>query len=364
MTGPTVIAFWTVPASDTALAADPDLASALDEQQYYWAESRTALAAAGFTPAEQPGRRFRVREPGRTWRFAAAADSAAIGYLLVRPGQPACVLYRLRHPDELLAAARAFFGAAAGRGALDCARTDRETFTLDSRAVGERRTINVYLPPAYRASPEKSFPVLYMPDGGLEEDFPHVAGTIDSLIALAKIPPVIVVGIENTQRRRDMTGPTTVARDSTIAPRVGGSEAFRAFIRDELMPAVRTRYRTTDETAIVGESLAGLFVVETFLLEPRLFRRYVALDPSLWWNGGELVRTAERRLRALDARGRTLYVAASHEPEIAADAATFAAALERHAPRELDWRFESRPDLEHGTIYRGASPAIFARVLR
>ena len=87
--------------------------------------------------------------------------------------------------------------------------------------------------------------------------------------------------------------------DSLIAPRIGGSAAFRSFIRDELMPEIRARYRCTDETATVGESFAGLFVVETFLLEPALFHRLIALDPSVWWNGGELVRTAARRLDAL-----------------------------------------------------------------
>jgi Predicted hydrolase of the alpha/beta superfamily len=127
-----------------------------------------------------------------------------------------------------------------------------DAFTLDSRALGERRTINVYTPPAYAASTGGSFPVLYMPDGGLAEDFPHVANTIDSLIALGRIRPVIVVGIENTQRRRDLTGPTRVASDSTIAPKVGGSAVFRRFVREELMPEVRRRYRCSGQTSIVG----------------------------------------------------------------------------------------------------------------
>ncbi|HEU5050902.1 MAG TPA: hypothetical protein VFU00_11285 [Gemmatimonadales bacterium] len=110
VSGPTVIAFWHVPASDAELEADPGLASALDDQQYYWAESRAPLAAAGITATEQPGRRFIVREPGRAWLFTASADSAEIGYLLVRPGHPPRVLYRVWHPDELLAEARDFFG--------------------------------------------------------------------------------------------------------------------------------------------------------------------------------------------------------------------------------------------------------------
>src|SRR6185503_3938979 len=110
--------------------------------------------------------------------------------------------------------------------------------------------------------------------------------------------PFILVGIENTQRRRDMTGPTENPEDKKIAPKVGGSALFRAFIRKELIPEVKARYRSTNETAIVGESLAGLFIVETFLLEPDLFDTYIAFDPSLWWNNKKLVNGAAERLRA------------------------------------------------------------------
>ena len=180
-----------------------------------------------------------------------------------------------------------------------------QTFTIRSRVLGETRRINVYLPAVYADSPSVRLPVLYMPDGGIKEDFLHVAGLVQVSAGNGTMRPFILVGIENTQRRRDLTGPTTVHDDSTIAPVVGGSAAFRRFIRTELMPLIRSRYRTTGETAIVGESLAGLFVVETFLREPDLFDTYIAFDPSLWWNDAKLVDEAGPRLAAT--AGKTLY---------------------------------------------------------
>src|SRR3712207_3190769 len=135
-------------------------------------------------------------------------------------------------------------------------------------------------------------PVLYMPDGGVAEDFLHVAGLVQVSVGNGTMRPFLLVGIENTERRRDMTGPTENESDKKIAPRVGGSGAFRKFIRDELMPQVKSRYRTRAETAVVGESLAGLFVIETFLVEPDLFDTYIAFDPSLWWNDRKLVKDA------------------------------------------------------------------------
>ncbi|AMR26392.1 hypothetical protein A0257_04260 [Hymenobacter psoromatis] len=60
------------------------------------------------------------------------------------------------------------------------------------------------------------------------------------------------------------------------------------------MPAIRQRYRTTPETAIVSESLAGLFVVETFLLEHDLFPTCLAFGPSLGWNTNYLTLRSEQ----------------------------------------------------------------------
>lgn len=238
------------------------------------------------------------------------------------------------------------------------------SFTLESRVLGERRVINVYTPPGYDSLAGASFPVVYMPDGGMAEDFPHIANTLDSLIALRAIGPVILAGIENTERRRDLTGPTAVGTDSAIAKRVGGSAAFRRFLREELMPEIRRRYRSTDETTIVGESLAGLFIVETFLLEPALFRRYIALSPSLWWNRGVLLRMAPERLKGLTDLPRTLYLTAATEPGIADETRALAGILKEHGPAGLLWYYEPRPDLEHSTIFRRAVPAAFVTVLK
>ena len=238
-----------------------------------------------------------------------------------------------------------------------------QTFTLESRVLSETRRINVFTPPGYSTAVDQRFPVLYMPDGGLGEDFPHVVNTLDSLRAAGLVLAFIVVGVENTERRRDMTGPTAVPSDSGIARRVGGSAAFRQFFRDELMPEIRSRYRTTDETAIVGESLAGLFVMETFFLEPALFNRYIAMSPSVWWNDRELVKRAEERIPGLAGLNRALYFTVANECEIMAGTDELARQLHDHASPDLLWFYEPMPDQEHSTIYRAAAPLAFKRLL-
>ena len=237
-----------------------------------------------------------------------------------------------------------------------------ETFTINSNILRETRRVNVYSPPGYKESAATRLPVLYMPDGGVAEDFLHVAGLMQVSVGNGTMRPFLLVGIENTQRRRDMTGPTENENDKKIAPRVGGSEAFRKFIRDELMPQVRGRYRTTNETAIVGESLAGLFVVETFLLEPDLFDTYIAFDPSLWWNNQKLVGDAAERLRARPKAGKTLYIASSGEDTEATQ--RFADVLGNDAPPGLRWHYEKMPDEKHSTIYHPAALKAFRTVFK
>lgn len=239
-----------------------------------------------------------------------------------------------------------------------------ETFTINSKILNETRRINVYVPPVYTESADVRLPVLYMPDGGIGEDFLHVAGLVQVSTGNGTMRPFLLVGIENTERRRDMTGPTENAEDKKIAPRVGGSAAFRKFIRDELMPQVRARYRTTDETAIVGESLAGLFVVETFLLEPDLFDTYIAFDPSLWWNNQKLLSNAAERLRAQSKLTKTLYFASSDEKTIAADAQKFAEILGKNAPSGIRWHYEKMPDEKHSTIYHPAALKAFRALFK
>lgn len=238
-----------------------------------------------------------------------------------------------------------------------------ETFTIDSRILGETRRINVYTPSGYVEAPATRLPVLYMPDGGMGEDFLHVAGLVQVLVGNGTMRPFLLVGIENTERRRDMTGPTENEEDRKIAPRVGGSEAFRKFIRSELMPQVKTRYRTTEETAIVGESLAGLFVVETFLLEPDLFDIYIAFDPSLWWDNQKLVKQAGERMRARPTMSKTLYFASSDERGIAEITQRLAEVLEKNAPAGVKWHYEKMPEEKHSTIYHPAALRAFRAVL-
>jgi len=234
------------------------------------------------------------------------------------------------------------------------------TLTIESRVLREKRRINIYVPPGYDTKPGARYPILYMPDGGTKEDFPHLTRTVDTAIRAGQILPIVVVGIENTKRRRDLTGPTLVAKDKTIAAVVGGSEMFRRFIRDELFARVREHVRGDGTTAIIGESLAGLFIVETFFVAPGMFDAYVAIDPSLGWNAGEIGRKAAERLMAGSWSGRSLHLSSAGKSKNdgnSVQARPLVMALKKHAPKGMRWKYEPRPEQNHSTIYRATKLA-------
>ncbi len=233
-----------------------------------------------------------------------------------------------------------------------------ETFNIKSMVLGETRVITVWTPPNYSAS-ENSYPVLYMLDGGVHEDFPHIANTISDLVARGEIAPLLIVGIENTERRRDLTGPSEVEADAEIAPIGDGSSIFRNFIQTELFPEVAKRYRVNNERAIVGESVAGLFIVETLLLRPQLFNIYIAMDPSLWWNNHTLVRNALVPLKAMPEKPIKFWFAGSDAEDIFQYTDQLSKVLKSDTPKNLDWVYLPQPKEHHNTIFRATKEKAF-----
>jgi len=239
-----------------------------------------------------------------------------------------------------------------------------ETFTMESKVLGETRRINVYSARAWNVKPDAPLPVLFMLDGGVAEDFVHTAGLLQVSVASLVTRSFMLVGIENTQRRRDMTAPTENPEDKKIAPVVGGSAAFRRFIREELMPQVKARYSTTGETALIGESLAGMFVLETFLQAPEMFDTFIAIDPTLWWNNRHLLKTAGDALRSRKRLDKTLFIATSGEkgqPELAKQLENALGSVQVDG---LRWQMAPMLEETHMTIGHPAAMRAFRSVFK
>ena len=229
-----------------------------------------------------------------------------------------------------------------------------ESLELVSKTMQETRRINVYLPDGYQKNPSKSYPVIYMPDGGIAEDFLHIAGLMQVSIANGTMRPFILVGIENTVRRRDLTGVSDSEMDKKAIPNLGGAEAYRRFLTIELIPEIEQRYRTTQERALVGESLAGLFTIETLFHTPDMFQTYIAIDPSLWWNDERLTTQFAEKLQAQPLLAKNLYFASSGQRGMEKVIKNFAEMLKVKKPKALSWTYEHFANETHATIYHPA----------
>lgn len=224
---------------------------------------------------------------------------------------------------------------------------------IASAALREQRIVNVVLPAGYAKQPQKKYPVLYLIDGGLDQDLLHVSGALHLGALWGRSAEAILVGIETKDRRRELVGPTKDPELLTKYPTAGASQAFRAFIRDEVKPLIRRIYRTNGEDAVVGESLAGLFVLETYLNEPTLFTSYGAIDPSLWWDKEALSKAAAAKV-GNHQRPRPLYLAMAKElAEAPAAMARMTQALKGAVSL---WCLSVRQDLLHSTIYQQLTP--------
>jgi predicted alpha/beta superfamily hydrolase len=235
-----------------------------------------------------------------------------------------------------------------------------QSYMIPSKRLHDRRRINVYLPEHY-SDPERRFPVLYLLDGGEKEDFIHISALAQITAAYGQGQEMIVVGIEGVDRRHDLTSPTFAPSDLKAAPSAGGADQYRDFLVEELRPWVNSMFRTNARSALIGESLAGLFVLETLLTAPGSFDDYIAISPSLWWNNGSAGRLAEDALRRGSFSGRRVWIALE-TPSPPADQAkkelTLQARLERAfiqaAPKGLEWTLVHSPE-GHGTIYHPAA---------
>jgi uncharacterized protein len=227
-----------------------------------------------------------------------------------------------------------------------------ESFTVKSKILNEERVINIWMPDSFWYAKRSELPVVYLLDGGVDEDFAHIANTFSELIAKKEIEAIVLVGIENTQRRRDLTGETSVKKDKKIAPIVGKSADFRLFIEKELIPAVKQNYRLSNNKGIMGESLAGLFVVETFLLQPGLFNFYLAFDPSLWWNNGYLAKNAFALINNTPERNQQLWISASNAKDIYKNTRKFNQQQAKTLPKKDQFFYFEDKKQTHSTIFR------------
>jgi uncharacterized protein len=234
-------------------------------------------------------------------------------------------------------------------------------YDFPSKAMGESRRINVLLPPGYDEEKQKAtrYPVLYLLDGGADwQDFLHIAAMVHQGSLWGINQPMIVVGIASKDRRAEFTDPSSDPGEQKDFPTHGKSETFRRFLVGELRGAIDSAYRTDGTDALIGESLAGYFVVDTALRHGGDFDRYIAISPSLWWNREALSKRAQALLAARGQAPRTIWLSMADEGrEMQGAMDRVVAALRAQPGDAVKWTYTPYPLEKHNTIYHPAATA-------
>lgn len=222
--------------------------------------------------------------------------------------------------------------------------------TINSKVMGEERTILVRTPRGYQQGSDR-FPVLYLTDGG--QHIGHTSATIEFLAGNGRMPEMIVVGIVNTDRNRDLT-PTHASftengREFPI-PTSGGADKFLQFIETEVIPLVESKYRVQPYRVLAGHSFGGLFAMHVFTTKTDLFNAYIAASPTLPWDHDLVLKGTEKLLKERPELAKTLFVTIGAEPGLQAGFDHLQQLLKKSKVKGFEWGMEQFRDEDHGSV--------------
>jgi len=176
---------------------------------------------------------------------------------------------------------------------------------LHSAILEEDRPLQIHLPWGYETG-EGSYPVLYLFYSDWVEGYFAQAVNDLYLLSMERIPPMILVGIPNTQRYRDLY-PWPMENGQ------GGEAArFLSFVQQELFPWVEARYRTQPYRILVGPQAAAVFGAFALLEASDAFQAFVVNDPCRL-DGGERSLCADLVAFSRTPGARGKYFAVSHD---------------------------------------------------
>ncbi|MEO8434946.1 MAG: alpha/beta hydrolase-fold protein [Pyrinomonadaceae bacterium] len=228
---------------------------------------------------------------------------------------------------------------------------DVTRLNIKSAVLGEDRVILVRTPAGY-ATNKLGYPVLYMTDG--DAHMAHTSSTIEFLARNGRMSEMILVGIPNTDRTRDLSPTKPSQAGATGAPQfptAGGADNFLKFIETELIPEIEKQYRVRPYRVLAGHSLGGLFAVHAMISRPELFNSYLAVSPALQWDNQIVVKRAEDFFKARKEFNATFFMSMGNEPGPIEDGFhQFKQLLTKNQVKGFAWEAQEMPDEDHGTV--------------
>jgi predicted alpha/beta superfamily hydrolase len=232
--------------------------------------------------------------------------------------------------------------------------SEGQRFTLHSAILGEDRVVFVSTPPSYDGAGR--YPVLYLTDG--QFNFDEARSSAGFLSRNVLIPQMIVVGIANKDRTRDLYATKSDFKfgSRTIPfPTSGNADKFLEFIQRELIPWVNENYRTTSLRILAGHSAGGNFALHAMRTEPMLFQAIIAISPWLAWENHREIRELEPFLAMAKTPVRALFFSYTdpiHDgPDMKGDIDALSQALRKRNDPALRWATSTYPGETHDSTF-------------
>lgn len=171
--------------------------------------------------------------------------------------------------------------------------------SLESRALGGRHAIQVYLPADHDATRRLAYPVLIASGPASFGTIIPTDRIVDHLHALGVIRPTIVVLVEDLADASDSTG---------YGPAV-------SYLADDVLPWLRGRYRTSGDPSdviVTGGSRRGLIAATAAFRRPDAIGNALTLSGSFYWHppGDPAFEWLPRLMAASERKPIRLYVTA------------------------------------------------------
>jgi predicted alpha/beta superfamily hydrolase len=215
--------------------------------------------------------------------------------------------------------------------------------SLQSAVLNQNRKFSVYLPEGYDADTSK-YPVIYVLDADGRDQ--HTVPTARFLFLNSKMPKAIIVGVMNIDRNHDF-----LPDSAKGAPTGGGADNFIRFFEKELIPSIDKNFRTEAFRVIVGHSYGGLFALHILLNDPALFDAYIAIDPSVWYNGKKFIKSAEKDFSADRNWSRSVFITGREGEGLnEMGISSLDTIMKAYSPKELNWKIVAYADEDHGSV--------------
>ena len=222
--------------------------------------------------------------------------------------------------------------------------------TLHSKMLGENRTVFVAVPESYARGAER-YPVVYLTDA--DWNFAHTRSSAQFLARNRIIPEVIVVGVTNPDRVRDLyaTRADFTFNGRTVQfPTSGKADTFLEFIDRELVPWVERSYRTSGLRILAGHSAGGNFALHAMRTKPELFLAVIAASPWLAWDENRELRELIPFVSSPELRVRRLFLSYTDDiGDMKPNIDVLVTALRKRNDSTVYWTTRGYPDETHNS---------------